>query len=67
MIRATIVSAAFLPVAQIATAHHGIGTFDTSKEVEFTGVLTRLQLINPHSWTYFDVTGEDGTVTTLCT
>ncbi len=63
MIRATTVVVAFLAVAQSAAAHHGIGTFDTSKEVEFTGVLTRLHLVNPHSWMYFDVTGEDGTVT----
>ncbi len=54
-----IVSMAF---AQSAVAHHGGGTFDNRKEIELTGKLTRLDLINPHSWIYFDVTDKDGKV-----
>ena len=48
--------------AQIAAAHHGGGTFDGSRAVEMTGKLTRLDLVNPHSWIYFDVTDKDGKV-----
>jgi len=61
MTRATVfVTAIFL--AQPAFAHHGGGTFDSTKTIELTGTLTRLELINPHSWIYFDATGPDGTV-----
>jgi hypothetical protein len=45
-----------------AHAHHGGGTFDNTKTIELTGTLTRLELINPHSWIYFDATGPDGKV-----
>ena len=46
-----------------ASAHHGIINFDMNKEVDVTGVVTRLAFVNPHSWLYFDVTGDDGRIT----
>jgi hypothetical protein len=49
------------PVA--ASAHHGIINFDMNREVDVTGVVTRLAFVNPHSWLHFDVTGADGGVT----
>jgi hypothetical protein len=49
-----------LSVVTTALAHHGGGTFDNTKTIELTGKLTRLELINPHSWIYFDATGPDG-------
>jgi hypothetical protein len=63
MIRAALVVAAFLSLIAPAAAHHGGGTFDSSKEIKLTGTFTGLDLINPHSWIYFDVTGPDGKVT----
>ena len=45
-----------------ASAHHGIVNFDMNKEVDVSGVVTRLAFVNPHSWLYFDVTGDDGQV-----
>jgi hypothetical protein len=45
-----------------ALAHHGGGSFDSSKAVTLTGKLSRVDLINPHSWIYFDVTDKDGKV-----
>jgi hypothetical protein len=42
--------------------HHGFGTFDLSRSVTFTGKLTRLEFINPHSWLYFEVTDAKGKV-----
>jgi hypothetical protein len=45
------------------STHHGAGTFDLSKTVSFTGKLTRVELINPHSWLYFEVTDASGRVT----
>jgi hypothetical protein len=44
------------------SAHHGIGSFDLSKQVTFTGKLTKIELVNPHSWLYFEVTEPDGKV-----
>ena len=62
MNRTTVVLLASLSVAPVASAHHGGGTFDGSKEIRLTGTFTRLDLVNPHSWIYFDVTGSDGKV-----
>ena len=45
-----------------AFAHHGGGTFDLGKTIELSGKLTRIDLINPHSWLYFEGTGNDGKV-----
>jgi hypothetical protein len=45
-----------------AYAHHGAGRFDPRKSVELEGRLTRLDFVNPHSYVYFDVVGDDGKV-----
>jgi len=49
-----------LLVAGAAQAHHGIANFDLNNDIELEGVVTRVQLINPHSWLYLDVTDGDG-------
>ena len=44
-------------------AHHGVnGQFDTSQTIEVSGVVTKVRLVNPHSYVYFDVTADDGTI-----
>jgi hypothetical protein len=48
--------------AQTAFAHHGFGNFDMNAEVEITGTVTELAFVNPHSWLYLDVVGDDGQV-----
>jgi hypothetical protein len=55
---AVVLSSLVVPVA----AHHGGGSFDSTKAVEYKGVLRRLDLVNPHSWIYFDVTDAAGNV-----
>jgi hypothetical protein len=50
----------FFACASSSYAHHGGGTFDSSRAVTLTGTLTKIDFINPHSWIYFDVTGPDG-------
>ena len=46
-----------------ALAHHALqAEFDTTKRGEFTGVLTRFALVNPHVRWFFDVKAPDGTV-----
>jgi hypothetical protein len=62
MIRALIVIGLFVGVAASASAHHGPGTFELGKSVTYTGKLTRIELVNPHSWLYFDVTDASGKV-----
>src|SRR5579863_3722687 len=47
---------------QFAFAHHGGAEYDMTKTVVFKGKLTRVDMINPHSWIYFDVPEKDGTV-----
>src|SRR5688572_13206168 len=49
--------------ASVASAHHGIINFDMNREVDVSGVVTRLAFVNPHSWLHVDVTGPDGKVT----
>ncbi len=44
-----------------ASAHHGIANFDLNKEITLTGAVTEVAFVNPHSWLYFTVRGEDGT------
>lgn len=55
----------FIPLlgAQLALSHHGGNEYDLGKTVEFKAKLTRVEMINPHSWLYFDVTEPDGKVT----
>lgn len=50
-------------VATTASAHHGFGNFAMNEDVELTGVITRLDFVNPHAWVHFDVTNADGTRT----
>jgi hypothetical protein len=58
----TILGAMVLFSSAPVWAHHGAGTFELNKSVTFTGTLTRIELINPHSWIYFEVKESDGTV-----
>ena len=61
-----IASAAVVALLMInapAMAHHSANAeFDTTKEFTITGTLTKLEVVNPHSWWYLDVKGPDGKV-----
>ena len=61
-----VVAAAFilLTIGRPVLAHHSANAeFDTTKHFMVTGVLTKLEIVNPHSWWYLDVTDANGTVT----
>jgi hypothetical protein len=58
-----IVSAGALLSAVPAWAHHAFAAeFDAKKPVHLEGVVSKVELINPHSWIHVDVKGTDGTV-----
>jgi hypothetical protein len=47
-----------------AAAHHSANAqFDTKQDLMITGVVTKVENINPHSWWHLDVKGPDGKVT----
>jgi hypothetical protein len=44
-----------------ARAHHAFSTeFDVNSPVELEGKVTKLELINPHSWIHIEVIDENG-------
>ena len=65
----TISSAASILVFFLVTvsapvlAHHGFAVeFDKNSPLTFTGVVTKMEFMNPHIYFYVDVKGKDGKV-----
>ena len=58
--RLAATAAAAFACSMPAFAHHGFGLFDRSKEVEFTGVITDIDFVNPHSYLHFDAVAAGG-------
>ena len=49
----------------IAKAHHAFAAeFDAARPVELRGIVTRMEWINPHSWSTIDITTDEGAVET---
>jgi hypothetical protein len=58
-------AAALVLAAVPAVAHHAFSAeFDAKKPVHLEGLVTKIEMINPHAWVHLDVKGPDGTVTT---
>lgn len=56
---------AVLMLPAIAGAHHSLsGQFDTARSVEITGVVSRVDWVNPHTYVHVDVKSADGSVQT---
>ena len=59
-----LISVLLLVAAQPLWAHHAFfAEFDSAKPLKLRGAVTKVELINPHSWFHIDVKGEDGKVT----
>ena len=57
------VIAACLLCSFAAFGHHAFSAeFDLNKPINFKGVLTEVEFINPHSWFHIDVKGPDGRI-----
>ena len=60
---AICVVVSFMLAVQVRTfAHHGNASYDTTKEVTLTGIVTDWIVANPHSFLKMDVKNDDGSV-----
>lgn len=60
-----IVFGLIIVIAPQLYAHHSVsGMFDMSKEVEWIGVISKVDWINPHAYIFLDVTDENGNTVT---
>lgn len=52
-----------MPISTSLYAHHGVNPhFDVSQDLTISGVVTDVQLVNPHSYIHLDVINNEGVV-----
>ena len=60
---AVLIAGLIILAAVPVWAHHAFAAeFDAKRPVHFEGVVTKVELINPHAWIHVDVKQPDGTV-----
>src|SRR2546421_3571855 len=57
-----VVGLLVLATAPVAAHHAFSSEFDANRPVQLTGVVTKMEWVNPHSWIHIDVKKPDGTV-----
>jgi hypothetical protein len=62
LLRSAVATAAFCTLSAPAFAHHGFGLFQLDIKKEWEGTLTKMNLVNPHSYMELDVVEADGNV-----
>lgn len=62
LLRSAIAAATVACFAVPAQAHHGFGLFQLDIKREWEGTLTKMNLVNPHSYMELDVARSDGTI-----
>src|ERR1044071_9272025 len=61
--RSVLVAAAMAAAAMPAWAHHAAQTmFDVTRRIPVTGVVTRVESVNPHPYVDVDVKGSNGSM-----
>jgi hypothetical protein len=55
-----VLAIALLVLAAPSSAHHGIGRFDPTREINVEGTLTSLDFVNPHSYVHFNAVDANG-------
>ena len=55
--------ATMLAATSVLAHHSANAQFDTKQDLMLTGIVTKVENINPHSWWYVDVKAADGKVT----
>jgi len=64
---AALLGAAIAATAIPIYAHHSFAAeYDASKAVRVTGVISKVEWTNPHSYLYIDVKDDKGTITWTC-
>ncbi len=53
-------AAALLAFAPVWAHHSGAAEFDSTKKIDLTGTVTRMEWVNPHAHFFLDVKGPDG-------
>ena len=57
-----LMAASLLLVCAPLAAHHGTGTYDSTKSVTLSGAVTEFAFTNPHAALYFDVKDAQGKI-----